>query len=53
MPAGAESLREQGLRALGTIIAFLLPALTIYVAFHAYPACAPCGNSFHKGLPPP
>jgi len=42
MPAGAESLREQGLaKPWGTIIAFLLPALIIYVAFTAYPDSAP------------
>ena len=52
MPAGAESLREQGLaKPWGTIIAFLLPALTIYVAFTAYPAVRTLWNSFHKVLP--
>jgi multiple sugar transport system permease protein/raffinose/stachyose/melibiose transport system permease protein len=52
MPAGAESLREQGLaKPWGTIIAFLLPALTIYVAFTAYPALRTLWNSFHKVLP--
>ncbi len=35
----------------GTITAFLLPALTIYVAFTAYPAFRTLWNSFHKVLP--
>lgn len=35
----------------GTIGAFLLPALTIYVAFTAYPAVRTIYNSFHKVLP--
>ena len=35
----------------GTISAFLLPAITIYVAFTAYPAFRTFWNSFHKVLP--
>jgi ABC-type sugar transport system permease subunit len=35
----------------GTIVAFLLPALTIYVAFTAYPVVRTFWNSFHKVLP--
>ncbi len=34
-----------------TITAFLLPALTVYVAFTAYPALRTLWNSFHKVLP--
>ncbi len=37
--------------AWGTIIAFLLPALTLYVAFTAYPAIRTFWNSFHRVLP--
>ena len=50
---GAErSLREEALaKPWGTIIAFLLPALIIYVAFTAYPALRTLWNSFHKVLP--
>ena len=35
----------------GTITAFLLPALTLYVAFTAYPAVRTLWNSFHTVLP--
>jgi raffinose/stachyose/melibiose transport system permease protein len=35
----------------GTIIAFLLPAITVYVGFTAYPALRTFWNSFHKVLP--
>ena len=35
----------------GTIIAFLLPALTLYVGFTAYPAIRTLWNSFHRVLP--
>lgn len=38
-------------RPWGAIVAFLLPALTIYVAFTAYPAFRTLWNSFHKVLP--
>jgi multiple sugar transport system permease protein/raffinose/stachyose/melibiose transport system permease protein len=38
-------------RPWGTIAAFLLPALTVYVAFTAYPAFRTIWNSFHKVLP--
>jgi len=37
-------------RPWGTITAFLLPALIIYVAFTAYPAFRTIWNSFHKVL---
>jgi multiple sugar transport system permease protein/raffinose/stachyose/melibiose transport system permease protein len=44
--------RPTGLRQpWGAITAFLLPALTIYVAFTAYPAFRTLWNSFHKVLP--
>jgi len=35
----------------GTIVAFLLPALTLYVGFTAYPAIRTLWNSFHRVLP--
>jgi multiple sugar transport system permease protein/raffinose/stachyose/melibiose transport system permease protein len=35
----------------GTIIAFLLPTLAIYLAFTAYPAVRTIWNSFHRVLP--
>jgi ABC-type sugar transport system permease subunit len=35
----------------GAIIAFLLPALTIFTAFTAYPALRTFWNSFHRVLP--
>ena len=35
----------------GSIVAFLLPAVTVYVAFTAYPAVRTFWNSFHKVLP--
>ena len=38
-------------RPCGTIVAFLLPALTLYVAFTAYPVVRTLWNSFHKVLP--
>ena len=38
-------------RPYGTIFAFLLPALTLYVAFTAYPFFRTLWNSFHKVLP--
>ena len=44
--------RDDGLsRPWGAIVAFLLPALTIYVAFTAYPVVRTLWNSFHKVLP--
>jgi ABC-type sugar transport system permease subunit len=44
--------RDSGLRKpWGTITAFLLPALTVYVAFTAYPAFRTIWNSFHRVLP--
>jgi multiple sugar transport system permease protein/raffinose/stachyose/melibiose transport system permease protein len=44
--------RDDGLRRpWGTMIAFLLPALTIYTALTAYPAIRTLWNSFHKVLP--
>ena len=36
---------------LGAIVTFLLPALTIYVAFTAYPVVRTIYNSFHEVLP--
>jgi ABC-type sugar transport system permease subunit len=38
-------------RAYGTIAAFLLPALTLYAAFTAYPFVRTLWNSFHTVLP--
>jgi ABC-type sugar transport system permease subunit len=38
-------------RPYGTILAFLLPALTLYAAFTAYPFFRTLWNSFHKVLP--
>jgi len=38
-------------RPWGAIVAFLLPALTIYLAFTAYPVVRTLWNSFHKVLP--
>jgi ABC-type sugar transport system permease subunit len=44
--------REPGLRLpWGTIVAFLLPALTAYLALTAYPAFRTLWNSFHRVLP--
>ena len=53
MPAGSTQVdRSDAVRQpVGTIIAFLLPALTIYVAFTAYPALRTFWNSFHIVLP--
>lgn len=43
---------DDGLRRpWGTIVAFLLPALTFYVALTAFPAIRTIWNSFHKVLP--
>jgi multiple sugar transport system permease protein/raffinose/stachyose/melibiose transport system permease protein len=44
---GAETQR----RPWGTILAFLLPALTLYVAFTAYPVVRTLWNSLHRVLP--
>ena len=38
-------------RPYGTIVAFLLPALTLYAAFTAYPFFRTLWNSFHNVLP--
>jgi multiple sugar transport system permease protein/raffinose/stachyose/melibiose transport system permease protein len=38
-------------RPWGAILAFLLPALTLYAAFTAYPVVRTVWNSFHKVLP--
>ena len=47
-----QSNADDGLRKpWGTIIVFLLPALTFYVALTAYPAIRTLWNSFHKVLP--
>jgi ABC-type sugar transport system permease subunit len=44
--------RDDGLRKpWGAIVAFLLPALALYVALTAYPALRTFWNSFHKVLP--
>ncbi len=52
MPAEAKNIRDDGLsRPWGAILAFLLPALTIYLAFTAYPVVRTFWNSFHKVLP--
>jgi multiple sugar transport system permease protein/raffinose/stachyose/melibiose transport system permease protein len=48
---GAASGEKDFRRPYGTIVAFLLPALTLYVAFTAYPAVRTFYNSFHKVLP--
>ncbi len=48
----AIAYRDDGLRRpWGTIVAFLLPALTLYVAFTAYPFFRTLWNSFHRVLP--
>ncbi|MFM9937910.1 MAG: carbohydrate ABC transporter permease [Hyphomicrobiaceae bacterium] len=48
----AQSSRDDDVhRPWGTIIAFLLPALTLYVGFTAYPAIRTLWNSFHRVLP--
>jgi ABC-type sugar transport system permease subunit len=53
MPIGGEEGSEAKALAnpLGTICVFLLPALTIYAAFTAYPAVRTIWNSFHRVLP--
>ena len=52
MPADAKNIRDDGLaRPWGAILAFLLPAMTIYMAFTAYPVMRTFWNSFHKVLP--
>jgi ABC-type sugar transport system permease subunit len=53
MPASPPPVaRDDGLpKPWGTIIAFLLPALTLYVGFTAYPAIRTLWNSFHRVLP--
>ncbi len=53
MAEGAETrVADDGLRRpWGTILAFLLPALTLYVALTAYPAVRTFWNSFHIVLP--
>ena len=43
--------RERRRQPWGAITAFLLPALTVYVAFTAYPVLRTIFNSFHKVLP--
>ncbi|MBM3597904.1 MAG: sugar ABC transporter permease [Alphaproteobacteria bacterium] len=50
VPASLRRRAELGMP-WGTIIAFLLPALTFYVALTAYPAFRTLWNSFHKVLP--
>jgi ABC-type sugar transport system permease subunit len=42
---------DDGRQPWGTIVAFLLPALTFYVALTAYPAIQTLWNSFHAVLP--
>ena len=52
MAATISATRDDGLRRpWGAIVAFLLPALTIYVAFTAYPVVRTLWNSAHKVLP--
>lgn len=47
-----QSTRDDGLpKPWATIIAFLLPALTLYVGFTTYPAVRTLWNSFHRVLP--
>lgn len=47
-----QDARSDGFRLpVGTLLAFLLPAVTIYVAFTAYPAFRTLWNSFHNVLP--
>ncbi len=47
-----QSNSDDGLRKpWGTMIVFLLPALTFFVALTAYPAIRTLWNSFHKVLP--
>lgn len=55
-PAGTEKHRPRASvrnlrRPWGTIVAFLLPALTIYAVFTAYPVLRTFYNSAHKVLP--
>ena len=51
-PSQPAVVRDDGLhKPWGTIIAFLLPALTLYVGFTAYPAIRTLWNSFHRVLP--
>lgn len=50
--AARPGVRDDGLRRpWGAIVAFLLPALTVYVALTAYPAFRTLWNSFHRVLP--
>jgi len=52
MPAfRAKELKGDVRQPWGTIVAFLLPALTFYVALTAYPAIRTLWNSFHRVLP--
>ena len=52
MATSISSARDDGLRRpWGAIAAFLLPALTVYVAFTAYPVVRTLWNSAHKVLP--
>ena len=48
---GDESSNSRLKSPWGSIVAFLLPAVTVYVAFTAYPAVRTIWNSFHKVLP--
>jgi multiple sugar transport system permease protein/raffinose/stachyose/melibiose transport system permease protein len=51
-PATAAALEaETPRRPWGTILAVLLPALTLYVAFTAYPVVRTLWNSLHRVLP--
>ena len=51
-PVAPQAAHDDGLRKpWGTIVAFLLPALTLYVGFTAYPAIRTLWNSFHRVLP--
>jgi multiple sugar transport system permease protein/raffinose/stachyose/melibiose transport system permease protein len=53
MPSSQPSVApDDGLqKPSGTIVAFLLPALTLYVGFTAYPAIRTLWNSFNRVLP--
>ena len=48
---GEESSHSRLKPPWGSIVTFLLPAVTVYVAFTAYPAVRTFWNSFHEVLP--
>lgn len=52
MTTSASTMRGAAeVRPWGAILAFLLPALTLYAAFTAFPVVRTIWNSFHKVLP--